>query len=65
MSEVISVGAIVVFMMLLLYMSLGAAIEKYHLPFGHEASFVILIGKFPSFQNSNFRHVDFLYRVGH
>jgi len=45
MSEVISVGAIVVFFMLMLYMGIGSFIEKYHIPFGHEASFVILIGK--------------------
>mmetsp|Transcript_9362 Transcript_9362/g.14207 ORF Transcript_9362/g.14207 Transcript_9362/m.14207 type:complete len:224 (+) Transcript_9362:58-729(+) len=43
-------------MMLMLYMSLGAMIEKYHLSFGHEASFVIIIGMIISFiqwQNDN------------
>ena len=45
MSEVISMGAIVVFIMLMLYMSIGTLIERYHLPFGHEASAIIIIGK--------------------
>lgn len=45
MSEVISMGAIVVFIMLMVYMSVGAFIKKYHIPFGHEASFTILLGK--------------------
>ena len=44
MSEVISTGAIVIYMMLLTYMSIGSFIEKHHLAFGHEASFTILIG---------------------
>jgi sodium/hydrogen exchanger 8 len=44
MSETISTGAIVIFMMLLVYLFLGAFIEKYHLKVGHEASFTILIG---------------------
>jgi len=46
MSEVVSLGAIVIFLMLLTYMCLGTCIERYHLSFGHEASFIILIGKF-------------------
>jgi NhaP-type Na+/H+ or K+/H+ antiporter len=32
------------FMMLLFYMSLGTVIEKYHLKFGHEAAYTILLG---------------------
>jgi sodium/hydrogen exchanger 8 len=49
MSEAISTGAIVVFLMLLVYLSLGAFIEKYHLKIGHEASFTIVIGMIISF----------------
>ena len=45
MSEVISLGAIVVFMMLLVYMGLGNIVESYHCTIGHEAAFTILIGK--------------------
>ena len=45
MSEVVSEGAIVVFLMILGYMIMGTCIERYHLSFGHEASFTILIGK--------------------
>ena len=45
MSEVISVGAIVVFLMLMFYMIISQIIERYELAFGHEASFTILVGK--------------------
>ena len=51
MSEAISTGAIVVFMMLLVYLTLGAFIEKYHLKVGHEASITILIGMVISYIN--------------
>ena len=44
MSEVVSVGAIVIYGMLLAYMCIGTIIERYHLSFGHEASLIILIG---------------------
>ena len=44
MSQEISEGAIVVFLMILGYLVMGTCIEKLHLPFGHEASFTILIG---------------------
>jgi len=44
MSEVISVGAIVIYLMLLAYMIIGTLIERYELSFGHEASITILIG---------------------
>ena len=53
MSEVISEGAIVVFLMLLVYMGLGNIIESQHCVFGHEASFTILVGKYKTH--------DFLY----
>ena len=49
MSEAISTGAIVVFMMLLVYLTLGAFIEKYHLKVGHEASITIVIGMIISY----------------
>jgi len=45
MSNVISEGAIIIFLMILGYMIMGTCIERYHLSFGHEASFTILIGK--------------------
>ena len=44
MSEATSVGAIVIYIMPLLYMVIGTLIEKYELSFGHEASITILIG---------------------
>jgi len=40
----ISVGAILMFAMLLFYMCSGTIIEKYHMSFGHEAAYTILIG---------------------
>ena len=48
MSEevVISTGACVFFMMIMFYMTCGALVEKYHLHFGHEASFTVLMGKY-------------------
>ena len=42
----VSIAFIVVLLMLLFYMSSGAAIEKYKLSFGHEASFTVVFGKF-------------------
>jgi hypothetical protein len=45
LEDVISTGFIVVLLMLMFYMSAGAAIEKYHVTFGHEASLTILMGK--------------------
>lgn len=61
MSEVISEGAIVVFLMLLVYMGLGNIIESQHCVFGHEASFTILVGKFKT-HDSLFTH---FFRDGH
>ena len=49
MSEVISVGAIVVYLMLLAYMIIGTLIERYKLSFGHEASITIMIGMLISY----------------
>jgi hypothetical protein len=45
MSETISTGAIVIFLMLLTYMCVGAVIEKYEIAFGHEAAVTIILGK--------------------
>jgi len=42
--ELISVGAIVTFLMLLFYKTAGTIIERYHLKFGHEAAYTILVG---------------------
>lgn len=45
MSEVVSVGAIVVFLMLMMYMSVGSCLEHLDCYFGHEASVTVLVGK--------------------
>ena len=58
MSHTISTGAIVVFMMLLVYLTLGAFVEKYHLKIGHEASFTILIGMMISYVNWDCNNED-------
>ena len=42
----LSTGAIVIFLMLMFYMTVGAYIEKHHIKFGHEASFTVIMGKF-------------------
>ena len=47
----ISTGAIVVYFMLLAYLCIGTLIERYHISFGHEASFTILIGMAISFMS--------------
>ena len=60
MSESISTGAIVVFMMLLVYLTLGAFIEKYHLKVGHEASITILIGMLISFVQWEYHNVEMI-----
>ena len=45
MSEsIFSQGAIVIFVMFILYMVMGSLIEKHHCIVGHEASYIILIG---------------------
>jgi NhaP-type Na+/H+ or K+/H+ antiporter len=49
MSEVISVGAIVIYLMLLTYLFIGTIIERYELSFGHEASLTIMIGMLISY----------------
>jgi len=46
MSHAITTGGIVIFLMQIFYMSVGAIVEKYHLSFGHEASFTVLLGKY-------------------
>ena len=44
MSEA-AIGALLVFMMIMTFLSLGTCIERYKISFGHEASLTILIGK--------------------
>lgn len=44
MSEVISVGSIVVMLMLMFYMTMGTIIKTKQLSFGHEASYTIILG---------------------
>ena len=48
-TTVVSMGAIVVFCMLLTYLFVGTCIEGYKCSFGHEASFTILLGILISF----------------
>jgi NhaP-type Na+/H+ or K+/H+ antiporter len=45
--------------MLFLYMLLGALLEKYHSPVGHEASLLVLIGMAISFLAFQFGYNDF------
>lgn len=64
MSEVISVGALFVFLMILGYLCLGTCIERYKIAFGHEASFTILIGKYFRINSDTFhilRHDAVIY----
>ena len=42
--ELISLGATILFLMMLAYMIIGTCIEKHHCKFGHEAAYTILIG---------------------
>ena len=49
MSEVISIGAIVIFAMLMFYMLAGIWIQRNKLSFGHEASYTIILGMIISF----------------
>ena len=46
MEYVIDAGFIIVFVLLLFYMFVGAAIEKYKVSFGHEASYTVIVGKY-------------------
>jgi NhaP-type Na+/H+ or K+/H+ antiporter len=43
-TQLIDLGATIVFIMMMLYMVIGSQIEKYHCKFGHEAAYTILIG---------------------
>ena len=42
--EFISLGAIIIFLMIMFYMVIGTCIEKYHCKFGHEAAYTIIVG---------------------
>jgi NhaP-type Na+/H+ or K+/H+ antiporter len=44
MVETNAAGAIIIFIVLMIYMVVGALLEKYHAPFGHEAGVVIVVG---------------------
>lgn len=44
MSELISWGTLSIFIMFQIYITLGTAISKYKFIYGHEASFILLIG---------------------
>lgn len=54
-----SQGAIVIMFMLFMYMFLGALVEHYRFPIGHEASFLILIGMMLSFVSYAIGYHDF------
>lgn len=49
MSETLAFGTIIIFVMLTFFMTSGALIEKYHLTFGHEASYTVLMGMLISY----------------
>lgn len=50
MSEpIFSTGALIVFFMLMLYMVVGVAFEKYKVPIGHESGIAILVGMLISY----------------
>lgn len=49
MSETVAVGSLVVFFMLLAYISIAQCIKRYQMTFGHEASFTIILGLLISF----------------
>ena len=40
----ISMGAIIIFLMIMFYMVMGTFIEKYECKFGHEAAYTIILG---------------------
>lgn len=56
-------GATIIFFMLLFYNCAGTLIEKYHLSFGHEAGFTILLGlciSFYFYYNHESKFVDMM-----
>lgn len=57
--QVFSIGAIVVMLIIILYMVIGAWLEKIHSKFGHESGLIIIIGIVISFIGSNGGHEDF------
>lgn len=59
MTEVISIGAIIIFGMLMFYMLAGICIQRNKLSFGHEASFTILMGILISYIAFANGHKDF------
>ena len=48
MSEYVTMGGILVFLMIMTYMIMGICIERYQCKFGHEAAYTIMIGMFIS-----------------
>ena len=44
MAAAITMGAIVVFLLLMVYMSVGAMLTERNASFGHEASFTVVVG---------------------
>jgi len=44
MSEVIALGILGIFVMILIYTFISTWIERYKISFGHEASFILIIG---------------------
>ena len=47
--EALDAGIIIIFLMLVFFMTSGALIERYHMKFGHEASYTVLMGMLVSF----------------
>ena len=44
MSEVVALGTLGLFSMILLFVFISTCIERYKIKYGHEASFILLIG---------------------
>lgn len=44
MSEVVALGTLALFTMILLFVFISTCIQKYKIKYGHEASFILLIG---------------------
>lgn len=49
MSEIIAWGSLSIFIMFMVYISLKTCIDRYKITFGHEASFILVIGMILSF----------------
>jgi hypothetical protein len=60
----LSVGAIIVFAMLIIYMVIGSVLEKAKPPCGHEAGIIILIGIVVSYLASHVGEGEHHHNLG-